>query len=135
MPQSLSEFHKNETAWSPHPIPAIMVDFPDSQAGEILTVAYLDQAGRLAHIISHTDKKSDAVSLSIRTIVHEALIRGHDRFLLLHNHPSGNPQPSQADIIATRLMCRIAAPLGLELVDHLILAPHACFSFRTAGLI
>src|SRR3546814_8481270 len=72
---------------------------------------------------------------SIRTIVQEALLHGYDRFLLLHNHPSGDPRPSRTDLQATRLLCRTARTLELELIDHLILASSGCFSFRDAGLI
>src|SRR3546814_8639122 len=71
--------------------------------------------------------------LPIRTIVQEALLHGYDRFLLLHNHPSGDPRPSRTDLQATRLLCRTARTLELELIDHLILASSGCFSFRDAG--
>src|SRR3546814_5433127 len=65
--------------------------------------------------------------LPIRTIVQEALLHGYDRFLLLHNHPSGDPRPSRTDLQATRLLCRTARTLELELIDHLILASSGCF--------
>ncbi|MCF8708506.1 JAB domain-containing protein [Rhizorhapis sp. SPR117] len=135
LPLSITEFSEVERACFHHSIGAEAVDFASRQTREILTVAYIDHRGRIAHMFSRTDELHDSVSLSMRMIVHEALSRGHDRFLLLHNHPSGDPQPSRTDITTTRLMCRIAAQLELKLVDHLILSPHAYFSFRAAGLL
>lgn len=104
-------------------------------APEVLTAAYLDQEGKLRHLLTMSDDKSDMVSLPLRAIVHEALTQDCSRIILLHNHPSGDPRPSDADIKATRLLHRTTSALQLELIDHLILADGRCFSFRAAGLL
>jgi DNA repair protein RadC len=102
---------------------------------ESLAILFLNHQGGIAHLYQRTDGQSSLVGLNARHIVHEALTRQHERFILVHNHPSGDPAPSPADIDATRRLCRIAAALDLELVDHLILAPARYFSFRAAGLL
>jgi DNA repair protein RadC len=53
----------------------------------------------------------------------------------MHNHPSGDPQPSQSDIKQTRDIARILSPLGVHIDDHLIIAGDQQFSFREAGLL
>lgn len=109
--------------------------FPTASPIESLVVLYVDSDGRIAQVHQNTDHHKDMVLLKARSIVQEALVHGHRRFILIHNHPSGNPSPSPADIVVTRLLCRTATPLGLELLDHIIVARHSCFSFRGAGLI
>lgn len=107
----------------------------DFQTREALIVAYLDKQGQITQILTIDEGERDRINLSVRAIIQEAFNSDCNRFLLFHNHPSGDPQPSAADIRATRLLCRTTAALDLELLDHLIIAPHACFSFRAAGLL
>ena len=55
--------------------------------------------------------------------------------VIAHNHPSGDPRPSRADIEATRRLAETAAALGICLHDHLIFAGGECCSFRELGLL
>src|SRR5476651_2406419 len=70
-----------------------------------------------------------------------ALARQAHAVILVHNHPSGNPQPSDADLQVTRRMKEAGALLQIELLDHVILgAPRAgetktFFSFKNEGLL
>ncbi len=70
-----------------------------------------------------------------------ALARQAHAVILVHNHPSGNPQPSDADLQVTRRMKEAGALLQIELLDHVILgAPRAgveknYFSFKNEGLL
>lgn len=53
----------------------------------------------------------------------------------MHNHPSGDPTPSQADVAMTRQIVDIARPLGIEVHDHLIVGKEGHTSFRAARLL
>jgi len=53
--------------------------------------------------------------------------------ILVHNHPSGNPSPSDEDIRLTRRIAQAGQIMGIELLDHLIIAENGCYSFKTAG--
>jgi DNA repair protein RadC len=70
-----------------------------------------------------------------------AIARQAHAVILVHNHPSGNPSPSDADLHVTRRMKEAGALLQVELLDHVILgAPRAgeersYFSFRDEGLL
>ncbi len=69
-----------------------------------------------------------------------AVARGAHAVILVHNHPSGNPKPSDADLHVTRRMKDAGALLQIELLDHVILgAPdregRAYFSFKNEGLL
>ena len=54
---------------------------------------------------------------------------------LLHNHPSGDPTPSKADIAVTQEIKKAAALLGLTLHDHVIIGRNRHASLRELGLI
>ena len=54
---------------------------------------------------------------------------------LLHNHPSGDPTPSQADIHMTRAIIDIASPLGISVHDHIIVGKNGHASLKGMKLI
>ncbi|MDD3976762.1 DNA repair protein RadC [Methanomicrobium antiquum] len=55
--------------------------------------------------------------------------------ILVHNHPSGNPEPSSQDIDVTKRLCEAGGILGIEVLDHLIVANRGYVSFKKRGLI
>ena len=61
--------------------------------------------------------------------------RDSRRSLFLHNHPSGDPTPSRADIDMTRAIVRIAEPLGITVHDHLIVGKDGHASLKALKLI
>jgi len=75
------------------------------------------------------------LSVRLRPLVRLTMETGAAKLVLIHNHPSGNPRPSEADIVFTQMVVRITQPMGIELLDHLIIAGASVFSMRTAGLI
>lgn len=63
------------------------------------------------------------VSINTRKMAREAVASGCTCAFLAHNHPSGLAVPSNADVYATRLAAEALQPLGIHLVDHIIVAP------------
>ncbi len=70
-----------------------------------------------------------------REIVRRALELGSSALILAHNHPSGDPTPSAADIRMTKDIAAIAQPFGITVHDHLIVGRHGHASFRGLKLI
>jgi DNA repair protein RadC len=70
-----------------------------------------------------------------REIVRRALELGASALILAHNHPSGDPTPSAADIRMTKDIAAIAQPFGITVHDHLIVGRHGHASFRGLKLI
>ena len=70
-----------------------------------------------------------------REILKRALDLGSTAIILMHNHPSGDPKPSQADIDLTRLIIRAAEPFNIAIHDHVIISKNGYTSFKTLGLI
>jgi DNA repair protein RadC len=82
----------------------------------------VDSNCRLMRIERITEGSFQAASVDRRSIIGCALAVGAAGFILVHNHPSGIPQPSNADIALTRQLRALAAELDLNLLDHFIVA-------------
>ncbi len=70
-----------------------------------------------------------------REVVKRALELGASALIMVHNHPSGDPAPSTADIAMTREVQEAGEKLGIRLHDHVIVGRGGHNSFRTLGLI
>ena len=70
-----------------------------------------------------------------REIVKRALEVGATGIILVHNHPSGNHQPSQGDVDATRRIAEAALLMGICVHDHIIVSRTSWSSFRRLGLL
>ena len=68
-----------------------------------------------------------------REVVKRALELSATAIILVHNHPSGDPTPSQADIQMTKSIVAIAAPLGISVHDHIIVGKNGKVIYREAG--
>jgi DNA repair protein RadC len=70
-----------------------------------------------------------------REIVKRALETGASALILVHNHPSGDPTPSRADIEMTREVAAAAKALRIHLHDHLVIGRGGHASFKALGLL
>jgi len=102
---------------------------------EEVRVLHLDRKNRLIADERQGRGTVDHTPLYPREVVKRALELGASALIVVHNHPSGDPTPSQADIAMTRQLAEAAAALGLVLHDHLIVARGGHTSFRAAGLL
>ena len=102
--------------------------------GERLQVAYLDAGRRLIELQLHGGG-ANTIDLPLRRIVAKALELQARELVIAHNHPSGDPAPSDADLRMTRQLDSVVKPLGLKLRDHLIFAGGRWTSFYAAGLL
>src|SRR5438552_8694589 len=70
-----------------------------------------------------------------REVIKRALELSATAIILVHNHPSGDPSPSQADIQMTRAIVDIATPLGISVHDHIIVGKNGHASLKGMKLI
>lgn len=76
-----------------------------------------------------------ASSVGPREVMRPGIQYGAHGFFLLHNHPSGDPTPSDEDLISTRQILKAAQIMGIKLLDHIILAKKGIFSFSEQKLL
>lgn len=77
----------------------------------------------------------DQAPVYIREVIRRALALGSAALILVHNHPSGDPSPSRADIDVTRAIAEAGRNLGIAVHDHLIIGRSGHISLRAQGLI
>ena len=77
----------------------------------------------------------DHVPVYPREVVKRALELNASAIILVHNHPSGDPTPSDADITVTRQIMEAAETLNITLHDHLVIGAADEFSFRASGYL
>jgi DNA repair protein RadC len=102
---------------------------------EQFRVLYLDRKNRLIADEVQQTGTVDHTPVYPREIVKRALELGASALILVHNHPSGDPTPSRADIEMTKEVGKAAATLGLQLHDHLIVGRGGHTSFKSQGLL
>jgi DNA repair protein RadC len=74
-------------------------------------------------------------ALTPRDVLRPALRDGASAIVLVHNHPSGDPEPSPEDVLMTRALRAAAGLVGLPLLDHVIVASRGAVSLLDAGLL
>jgi DNA repair protein RadC len=102
---------------------------------EQFRVLYLDRKNVLIADEAQAEGTVDHVPVYPREVVKRALELNASALILVHNHPSGDPTPSEADILMTRQIEAAAAALGLVLHDHLVIGREREVSFRAEGLL
>ena len=102
---------------------------------ESFRVLYLDRKNVLIADEEQAKGTVDHVPVYPREVVKRALILNASALILVHNHPSGDPTPSDSDISMTRQVAQAAQALGLVLHDHLIVGKSSELSFRSMGYL
>jgi DNA repair protein RadC len=102
---------------------------------ERVRVLYLNSRNRL--ILDHHvgDGSLDEAAVHPREVIRRGLDIGAAALILVHNHPSGNPEPSRADILLTQKIAEAGRHLGIVVHDHLIIGREGHASLRAKGLI
>ncbi|MEM6945976.1 MAG: DNA repair protein RadC [Pseudomonadota bacterium] len=96
---------------------------------------YLDRKNMLIADEAQGDGTVDHVPVYPREVVKRALALNASALILVHNHPSGDPSPSQADVEMTRAVEAAAKAVGVVLHDHIVIGREAQASLRGLGLI
>lgn len=101
---------------------------------ESLWVAHLDEEARCVHLSRHPGDETGA-NFPLKQIIGDAATHSSAGIVLAHNHPSGDPRPSDSDCRATRRLASAAEALDCAIIDHLVFAGKHCSSFRKMGLL
>ncbi|MGE4482459.1 RadC family protein [Acidocella sp.] len=102
---------------------------------EQFRVLYLDNRNRLLADVPQGSGTVNHTPVYPREVVKRALELNATAMILVHNHPSGDPSPSDDDISMTREIKRAATSLSVVLHDHVIVGNGRWLSFRKAGLL
>ena len=116
-----------------------LIDYCNAQVAhnkvEEFHILFLDRKNVLIKHERQQRGTIDHTPVYPREVVKRALDLGASALILLHNHPSGDPTPSKADIAVTQDIKKAAAALGVVLHDHLIIGRNGHISLRELGEI
>ncbi|APZ98141.1 hypothetical protein BWQ93_06365 [Sphingopyxis sp. QXT-31] len=106
-----------------------------SQDIERVRVLYLNARNMLIRDELASEGSIDQSAIYVREVVKRALELGASAIILVHNHPSGSPEPSRQDIAITREIAAAAGKLGIVLHDHIVVGGSDYRSMRGMGLL
>lgn len=102
---------------------------------ERFRVLYLNKKNELLLDEIHASGTIDSANIYAREVLKQAMNIGATALILVHNHPSGDPKPSQPDIDLTYFLVDAAKPLGIAVHDHIIIARTGHSSLKSMGLL
>ncbi len=102
---------------------------------ERVRVLYLNAQNRLIQDHHVGDGSVDEAAIHPREVIRRGLDIGATALILVHNHPSGNPEPSRADIQITNRIAEAGRLLGITVHDHVIIGRDGHVSLRAKGLV
>lgn len=118
----------------PDSLSALFERFDDLYT-EMLIVLLFDQSGHYLKEAQLSSGQFSHILGRFRPIVELALSVGARKMLLAHNHPSGDPEPSESDIRFTHNLVRICKPLEIQVVDHVVVGRRSAVSMRGSQLL
>lgn len=106
------------------------------KAQEFFLAVYMNAAGEIVNVHEVAMGGISQAAVDPRVLFAGALSSGASTFIICHNHPSGDGQPSSADLDLTRTLVSGARILGLQILDHIVIARGGAWtSFREKGLM
>ncbi|MGU3315336.1 RadC family protein [Sphingomonas sp. M6A6_1c] len=102
---------------------------------ERFRVLHLNTRNMLIRDEVMSDGSIDQAAVHVREVIRRAIDLGSAAIILVHNHPSGDPAPSRADIAITRTIADAGAAMGVVLHDHIIIGRNGHVSLKAQGLI
>ena len=102
---------------------------------EEFRVMLLDAKQKLIRIETVSLGSLDKALVEPRDVFRPAITFNAASLVIVHNHPSGDTQPSEQDVLLTRELCMCGIILGIEVLDHIIIGKRDHVSFRERGLL
>ena len=114
---------------------AYFMDLLDGQRRELLYQVCLDGKGKLLTCRCIGKGTVSASPVHVRQVVENALYAGASGIILAHNHPSGVALPSAEDRMVTHQVMEALEPLGIRLIDHIVVADNDFVSMAESKLM
>ena len=105
------------------------------KAKEHFKLLLLNTRNKIIGITSVSTGTLNANLVHPREVFKDAITHNAASVVLVHNHPSGNPEPSEDDLEITERLIKAGKILGIEVIDHIIIARDGFVSFKEKGLL
>ncbi|NOQ18199.1 MAG: hypothetical protein GQ507_03055 [Dehalococcoidales bacterium] len=101
----------------------------------VTKVIYLNSRNQNIETVDLFQGTVNSSAISPRQVIEGAIKHNAVSLIFAHNHPSGNPEPSQSDREVTRDLVYAAGVMQIKVLDHIIIGDNTYFSFAGEGLI
>ncbi|MDD5127415.1 MAG: DNA repair protein RadC [Dehalococcoidales bacterium] len=101
---------------------------------EVFKVIYLNSQNQIIETVDLFSGTVSSSAVSLREVMEGAIRHGASSVIVVHNHPSGNPEPSPADKQLTRDLVYAGKIMQVRVLDHIIIGDNRYFSFAGEGL-
>ena len=102
---------------------------------ESFLVVHLDGKNRMVGMTTCSIGSMTASLVHPRDIFRPAIANMTAGLIFIHNHPSGDPAPSDEDMQITKRLCEVGKLIGIRCLDHIVIGASSYFSFADQGLI
>jgi DNA repair protein RadC len=102
---------------------------------EVFKIIYLNSQNQIIDTIDLSEGTVNSSYVSAREVIEAAIKHSAASLIFVHNHPSGNPEPSPSDKELTRELVYASRIMQLKVLDHIIVGDNRYFSFAGEGLI
>lgn len=102
---------------------------------ELMLILFLDSKNHVMKIETHSIGTVDSSAVYPREVFKSAILNNASSFICIHNHPSGDPDPSEGDREITKHIVFCSELLQIKALDHIILGDNKYFSFADQGLM
>ncbi len=102
---------------------------------EIIKIIYLNSQNQILEIQDPGQGTVDSNHLYPREIIESALRCHAVALVMVHNHPSGNPEPSASDFNLTRSMVLAGTAMQIKILDHIVIGDNCFYSFAGRGIL
>lgn len=139
--QAISERYAKERIPKKTPLtsPKLVADYFREKLGrekkEYFAIISLDSRNNVIKMSNISIGTLNANLVHPREVFKEAIQLSASQVILVHNHPSGDPEPSEDDLDITKRLAEAGKILGIEVVDHIIITKNKVFSFKEKKLI
>ena len=113
--------YKEKQILRPKDIAEILIEKMRFEKQEILKVAMLNNKNKLLKIKDVAKGGGNFVSATIKSVLNEAVKIEAAKIILIHNHPTGDPTPSNQDVEFTKKVEQASEILGIQLLDHIVI--------------
>ena len=102
---------------------------------EVFKVLYLNSQNQIIETVNLFEGTVDSSAVSLREVMEGAIKHNAVSLIFVHNHPSGNPEPSTSDRELTRDVVYSGKIMRIKILDHIVIGDNRYFSFAGEGLI
>lgn len=103
------------------------------QPSEVFAILCLSTKHRIIGFHEVSRGTLDTTLVHPREVFKAAILANASAIILAHNHPSGDPTPSDDDVALTQRLVEAGRLLGIDVLDHIVIGDNACVSFMETG--